>query len=107
MSTKYVVNISPTAQADVRDIWLYISADSPEAAEKFMDALDHQLQTLQSFPTRCTLIQENQHLATDYRHLIFGKYRTIFRIDQEADVVEVLRIIHGARSLEPADMPPM
>ena len=92
MPALFQVEIIPLAEADIAEIWDYIAADNPEAAPRFIEELERQLATLEAFPERCPLFQENRHLGTNYRHLIFGAYRTIFRIS--GDSVYVLRVIH-------------
>lgn len=89
---------SPSAEADIEEIWDYIAADSPEAAASFVEELARQAGTLAAFPERCPLIPENEQLGTRYRHLLYGNYRTIFRI--AGATVFVLRVIHGARLLD-------
>jgi plasmid stabilization system protein ParE len=96
----FQVEITPLAEADIAEIWDYIAADNPEAAPRFIEELERQLTNLEAFPERCPLIQENKRLGTNYRHLIYGNYRTIFRIS--GPVVYILRVIHGARLLESA-----
>jgi toxin ParE1/3/4 len=100
MHTLFHVNITLTAEEDVEEIWTYIAADSPEEANKFILRLEHQVAALERFPQRCPLIPENVLLGTQNRHLLYGNYRTIFRI--EGKTVYVLRIIHGARLLDSA-----
>jgi len=51
-----------------------------------------------SFPERCWLIPENEILGTRYRHLLYGNYRSLFRIVRKT--VYVLRVVHGARLLD-------
>ena len=60
--------------------------------------LEKQIDTLEHFPEICPLIPENELLGTKYRHLLYGSYRTIFRISE--DSVYGLRVIHGARLLD-------
>lgn len=98
MPAKYRVEITPLAEADITEIWEYIASDSPEAAAGFIVELTRQAETLAVFPERCSLIPENEQLGTRYRHLIYGNYRTIFRISGKT--VYVLRVIHGARLLD-------
>lgn len=98
MPAPFRVEITPTAEADVAEIWDYIAQDSPGNAEAFMAKLLEQIATLETLPERCPLIAENRILGTSYRHLIHGHYRTIFRIS--GDTVIILRIIHGARLLD-------
>jgi toxin ParE1/3/4 len=94
----YQVEITPSAERDIEEICDYISQDSPENAAAFIDALEQQIETLEHLPERCPLIPENEILGTSCRHLLFGNYRTIFRIT--AKTVTILRVIHGARLLD-------
>lgn len=48
--------------------------------------------------SRCPSIPENKLLGTEYRHLILGEYRVIFRIARST--VFVLRIVHGNRLID-------
>ena len=98
MITLFKVEITPSAEADIADIWDYIAQDSRENADSFIDRLLEQIETLEQFPERCPLIPENRILGSAYRHLIFGHYRTIFRIN--GNRVIILRVIHGARLLD-------
>jgi len=98
MSTKYQVNITRSAEKDVEEIWTYIAVDSPKEATRFILNLENQISTLEHFPLRCPLIRENVILGTENRHLLYGHYRTLFRISGKT--VYVLRIIHGSRLLD-------
>lgn len=98
MSAIFKVEITPTAEHDLEEIWEYIAQDDPKNASTFVLQLEKQICSLEQSPERCSLIPENLILGTVYRHLIFGKYRTIFRMS--ADTVYILRIVHGARLLE-------
>lgn len=64
----------------------------------FIARLDEQIETLEQFPERRPLIPENRILGSAYRHLLFGHYRTIFRIS--GTTVTILRVVHGARLLD-------
>lgn len=98
MLITYSVEITPAAERDVEEIWTYISADSPGNATAFILRLEEQIATLEHVPERCSLIPENELLGTSYRQLLFGAYRTIFRLTGKS--VYVLRIIHGARLID-------
>jgi plasmid stabilization system protein ParE len=98
MPAKYRVKITQSAEGDVEEIWTYISHDNPIQALKFIAELDRQISTLERFPQRCPLIPENETLGTHYRHLLFGDYRTLFKISDKT--VYVMRIIHGSRLLD-------
>jgi plasmid stabilization system protein ParE len=98
MPAKFRVRITRTAQGDIEEAWSFIAEDSSEEAENFIRRLEAQIETLERFPERCPLIPENEILGTRYRHLLYGDYRTVFRI--AGRTVYVLRIIHGSRLLD-------
>jgi len=98
VSAKFVVEITPSAETDIAEIWDYISQDSPANAEAFILAVEKQIASLEKFPERCARIPENEVLGTSYRHLIHGSYRTIFRM--AGYKVIILRVIHGSRLLD-------
>ena len=80
------------------EIWEYIAQDKPEAATAFILRLEEQIGTLERVPERCPLVPENELLGTAYRHLLYGNYRTIFKI--VGSRVITLRVLHGARLLD-------
>ncbi len=98
MPRKFKVDITEVAGADVAEIWEYIAQDKPAAATAFILHLEEQISTLEGFPERCPLVPENELLGTAYRHLLYGNYRTIFKI--VGSRVIILRILHGARLLD-------
>lgn len=98
MAASYKVEITPIAERDVEEIWTYIATDNQESATAFILRLEEQIDALEQFPERCSLIPENELLGTSYRHLLHGAYRTIFRISERN--VYILRVIHGARLLD-------
>ena len=80
------------------EIWEYIAQDKPGAAAAFVLRLEEQVGTLERFPERCPPAPENELLGADYRHLLYGNYRTIFKI--VGSRVIILRVLHGARLLD-------
>lgn len=98
MPKKFTVDITATAESDVAKIWEYIAQDKPEAATAFVLRMEEQINTLENFPERCRLVPENELLGTAYRHLVYGNYRTIFKI--AGDRVIILRVLHGTRLLD-------
>jgi len=101
VSTKYEVRYTAAAQADIREILSYIAADNVSGAEEFVREMQKQIDSLKTFPNRCAVIPERDSLPGSYRHLLFGSYRTVFQVD--GMTVHVLRVIHGARLLDPLE----
>lgn len=95
MQKTFKVLLARLAQNDLAEIHDYIAADSPANAVAFVMALEEKVLSLAIMPERAPLIPENSLLGTRYRHLVYGNYRIIFRI--QGDSVIVLRLVHGAR----------
>ncbi len=98
MPKKFKVDITEIAEADVAEIWEYVAQDKPEMATAFVQRLEEQVGKLERSPERCPLAPENELLGADYRHLLHGNYRTIFKI--VGSRVIILRVLHGAKLLD-------
>ena len=98
MPRRYRVEITRAAERDVTRIYEYIERRSPERAAKWFAEIERQAQTLSQLPNRCAVIPEAEDIGVEYRHLIWGHYRTVFRL--EGRIVYVVRVVHGAQLLE-------
>jgi len=87
--------MTAAAERDIRLNHDYIARDKPRAAANWVRQIKRQIRSLALMPMRCEIIPEAEDVGIEYRHLIVGQYRTIFRIVEKR--VIVLRIIHGAR----------
>src|SRR5688572_11385413 len=92
---KYKVVVSPTAEADLDDIFRFIAHDNPTAAGKFVAAVRSKMKALAQMPARCPPAPEDGMGGLEIRQLIFHSYRILFTIDVRT--VRVLRVRHGAR----------
>jgi len=95
---KYQVEITRAAERDITSIFEYIHYNNPAAAMRWVEEVECQITSLEKFPKRCPHIPETKELGQEYRHLIYGDYRTIFRF-QGLKVI-IMRVIHGARLLD-------
>ena len=95
----YRVEITERAERAVREIVLWIADYSPEkAADWYFDFLAA-AESLTIFPARCAIIPESEENPI-FRHLIFGKYRIIFRVEDET--VYLVHVRHQKQKpLEP------
>jgi addiction module RelE/StbE family toxin len=98
VAKKYQVNLTQQAQNDLEQIFYYIADDSINNAENFVLQLEKKIYSLEVFPDRNPFIPENEYFGTGYRHLIYKKYRTVYRIVEKS--VFILRIFHGAKLLK-------
>jgi len=94
---KYQVNVTQQSQNDLEHIFYYIADDSVNNAANFVLQLEKKIYSLEIFPDRYPLIPENRFFGTDYRHLIYKKYRIIYRYTEKS--VFVLRIVHSTKLL--------
>lgn len=82
------------AREDLLSIWSYIAADSPAAADRLLDAIDH----------RCALLADNPKLGParpeitpELRYSPVRSYLIFYR--EVSEGIEVVRVLHGARDL--------
>jgi len=87
------VVLTPSAGTDLREIALWIGADSVPQAEKFVERLTTKALSLEKHALRFPVINRG-----DLRRMPFRAYLIFYRV---TDRVEVLRIIHGARDWAP------
>jgi plasmid stabilization system protein ParE len=99
MPRKFLVVLATKAESDLLAIREFIAADKPKAAYKWYRKIKKEILSLASFPLRYEIIPEADDLEVPYRHQIYGSYRAIFRVDGQ--VVNVLRVVHAARLLDP------
>lgn len=87
----YRVEIVKRAEQSAREVVRWIAEDSPEKATLwYLDFLEA-AESLETFPARCAIIPENEGQPV-FRHLIFRKYRIIFRIEDET--VYIVHVRH-------------
>lgn len=84
---------------DIDNIASYISKDSEFYAKQFIRKLIDATIKLESFPEIGGIIRELPQ--SDYRQILFKKYRIIYRID--ADKIYIITVHHSARLLENND----
>lgn len=91
---KFRVEITATAQSDIEEIFQHTATDNQTAAVDFVLEIEKQIDSLEKFPSRCPVIPESIELGIEYRHILYGHFRTIFRV--ESSKVIILRVIHAA-----------
>ena len=86
---------TPTAEADLDDIWWHIAQDNPDAADRLLDSIDERCTTLAQFPYIGTSRDE---LMPALHSLPVGNY-LIFYLPIP-DGIEVVRVLPGMRDID-------
>ena len=87
--------LTPRANADLGEIWMFIAADNPAQADDFIDLIDAKFQNLSRQPG---LGRRREELVAGLRSFPVGCY-VIFYL-QVQDCLQIVRILHGARDLD-------
>jgi plasmid stabilization system protein ParE len=99
----YKVEITGKAQEEMREATRWIAQYSPERAALWHFEFLEKVDSLERSPARCSIAPESESHGKEIRHLIFGKYRILFSIEDET--VYVLRLRHQAQDvLKPDDV---
>lgn len=86
---------SPLAIDRASEIAEYIAQDKPSAAAKWIDTVFSKVEQLKSTPEIGRLVPEIRN--NQFRELIYGNYRIIYRIEKE--LISILTIRHGKQIL--------
>ncbi|MGN6122280.1 MAG: type II toxin-antitoxin system RelE/ParE family toxin [Sphingomonas oligoaromativorans] len=87
--------IRPAAQADLIEIGDFIAQDNPERAHSFIAEIETMI--VDQVAVRPASFPARHDLAPGLRIARHGRYLIFFT--HEADRVEVIRVLHGARNL--------
>ncbi len=92
---------SPTAVADLAEIYEYISRDSQNYAAELLEELMLAPRRFQKFPRIGRIVPEYE--IENLRELIIGSYRMVYEL--MPNTVQIIGIIHGRRDLKSALQP--
>jgi toxin ParE1/3/4 len=91
---KALVRLTDTSEADLLDIWHFIAASSPAAADRVVRDIGRQIARLADFPE---IGARRADIAPEVRALVVGSYLALYRFD--GATAEIVRVVHGARDL--------
>ncbi len=97
------VRWTPQAADDFDAITEFIAKDSPHFAGLFAADVLETVDRIGEFPESGRIVPEIGERAV--REVILGNYRIIYRCHPAA--VEILTVYHGARLLDPSELPPI
>ncbi len=97
----YRVEIARSAEADLEALYLWVVARAPHQGATWFNGLERAVLSLHEHPKRCPVAPENVGPRLPVRVLSYGRkphvYRVFFTVDDDAHVVHVVHIRHGAR----------
>ena len=91
----YALIWSPAARDDLRDLVRFIARDNPDRAASFGLQLIQRAETIQQFPEMGRIVPEQRDPCV--RQIVVRPYRVIYRLRHESQLIEVVRVWHGAR----------
>lgn len=105
--TQYVVRITDAAARRIDEQAAYIaeSTQDPAQALHWVNLVLAQIVTLERFPRRCPIAVESAFAGRELRQLRVAGHLLVFRVDDDAAVVDVLWMGHVAQ--RPGPLPPM
>ncbi len=87
-------DISPEAEQDLIDIWLYIAEDQPLNADHFLEHLQEKAQKLAEFKD---LGVDRPELLPDIKSFPVDRYVLYYR--PNAHGIELVRVLRGSRDV--------
>ena len=87
------------ALEDLRQIYQFIARDSKQYAGIMVRRIRTAVSRLGNFPKRGRIVPEFPE--SQYREILVGHYRVVYRHVEDRDMVLALAVIHGNRLLLP------
>ncbi len=93
------VDITERALADAEDFVEYVRREKGDAlgAERWWNGLLDALFSLEQRPGRGTLLPEPPLRTRRLRQILHQSHRIVFEMDEQREIVRVLRIYHASR----------
>ncbi len=88
--------VSRRAEIDLREIWRYIAAENPDAADRVLSRIDVKFGILAEFPAIGRLRDD---ISPGFRMLVEGNYLLLYEYDAPRDEVELIAVVDGRRDL--------
>ena len=97
MNSDYTVRITPEAEADMENLWGYITyeLDSPDSAFKIVDDLYGEIAKLEKMPKRFRVIPREPWKSRGVRFMFVDNYRVHYVVDDNKNLVIVFNIMYS------------
>ena len=99
MPEKYTVKITQQAQEQIREIVSYIrfTLQAPETAMKMLDTLQEEIASLDQFPNRIPLTEEEPWRSQGIHRFPVKNYLIYFWVDEETKKVQIIGAVYGRK----------
>lgn len=97
MQERYEVVMSGKAKDDLKYIITYINAtlNEPTIAKKYVKIIRERIKSLEYFPQKYVIIDDEKLMDLKIRKLIIKNYIAFYRINEKKKIVTIERIIYG------------
>lgn len=86
---------APQAEADLIDIWLYVSEDQPLNADRLLDRLDDAAKLIAETPKMGV---DRPELLSGLKSFPIGNHVLYYRV--KPDVLELVRVLSASRDVD-------
>ncbi|MCL2080816.1 MAG: type II toxin-antitoxin system RelE/ParE family toxin [Oscillospiraceae bacterium] len=102
MEPEYKLKITPAAEEDLDEIYLYISKtlNAPIASQKLRAKIKNRFLSLRDNPYQCELSRNDFLAKKGYRRAVVDNYVGLYLTDEIKKTVIVARIFYGAMDYE-------
>lgn len=99
MPEKYTVKIAHSAEEQLREItdYIHFTLQAPDTAMKMLDILAEEIFSLNQFPNRVLLTDEEPWRSQGIRKLLVKNFLVYFWVDEEAKKIQVIGIVYARR----------
>ncbi len=99
---RYDIFYAAKARDDLEEIYEYIAFNlqEPLTAEKLYETIIVAVHTLEYFPIRNALYENEPWRSRGLRKLLVKNFLVLYTLNEENNEVNIIRIMYGARDLE-------
>jgi plasmid stabilization system protein ParE len=99
---KYSVEVSDTAQSDIKGIVSYINLElnNPLSAKKMAAKFRESILSLEEMPKRFNLVKDEMLSRNGIRKMVIDNYLAFYIVDENKEMVSIIRVLYSRRDWE-------
>ena len=105
--SRFAVELTDAALSAIAEQARYIAVDAqaPVNAQSWLERIWDAADSLERWPCRATLAEEDAYVVYEVRQLVVGKHLILFTVDEERRKIWIIGFRHGHRRPRPGDLP--